>query len=477
MAEAPDPSTISQIRPLNILFMELEKALSEKEVTTMKNLLHGTQLTTQEMERVDSATELFQCLEAKGHIKPDNLDLILNLLEAIKRSPLKKRVIQYLEDNEYRERRQEGQISIHANVKDVKLRGTPDQKYTREEAFSIAVVRVYQSVDLSKEGALQEVRQHVEDIRGLILQESRRASLETVLRCEHRDALEQLWSQYHSGVVQQVYQKAIVTDQLLESLQAEHVIIEVTISEDEYWQCKEDLILKKEHAAWEKIDECNGRIEEIEKLIEKTQDPIERQRLDEESQRLYGEQMRLISERGRLLKEEYRAHIIQLEEMSRDTTKKSPEELETMNVEVETMRADAEEQTEKIDEDIEVINTQLGMKERRMEELEVKLRYKTEEEIDRQIQQLQDELEKKTMTPGDRIKLNDEIGNLNKSKEMLKEYQALKDEAESDRLKQSSMAQEKEMFHEKADRLKDIEDRIHHSLGRMTLKEEEDWAR
>ncbi|XP_070551035.1 uncharacterized protein [Ptychodera flava] len=92
MAEAPQASTIS---PLNILFGQLESEMDHSDVKKMKNLLRGNQLSKVEMEKLESASDVFHHLKDRGDIGVQNLALLIELFEWIEREPLKKKVTEF----------------------------------------------------------------------------------------------------------------------------------------------------------------------------------------------------------------------------------------------------------------------------------------------------------------------------------------------------------------------------------------------
>ncbi|XP_070580537.1 protein NLRC5-like [Ptychodera flava] len=92
MAEAPGASTIS---PLNILFEDLQKEMDGNDVSKMKRLLRGKQLSKEEMEKLESASDVFHHLQERGIIDDNNLNLLVELFANLGKEPLKNKVVEF----------------------------------------------------------------------------------------------------------------------------------------------------------------------------------------------------------------------------------------------------------------------------------------------------------------------------------------------------------------------------------------------
>ncbi|XP_070534792.1 golgin subfamily A member 6-like protein 26 [Ptychodera flava] len=152
----------------------------------------------------------------------------------------------------------------------------------------------------------------------------------------------------------------------------------------------------------------------------------------------------------------------------------SADDLEAANIQIQTMKADAEEQTEKLSKEMDIVSEQLEIKGGRIKELEAKLEFKSEQEINDEIRKLKSELESGFTSEDEKSAIKKQISSLENT---LREYLKLQGGIDSDRNKQERIEQEMEMFHEKADRLREMENKVMEGISRMTLMEHEDWRR
>ncbi|XP_070533383.1 NACHT, LRR and PYD domains-containing protein 1 homolog [Ptychodera flava] len=79
---------MSRINPLRWLYNSLSEQLSEDDERSLRNLLRGDQVKIRDLESLKSPAEIFINLEESGHISITDLELLKELLEAIKRLPL-----------------------------------------------------------------------------------------------------------------------------------------------------------------------------------------------------------------------------------------------------------------------------------------------------------------------------------------------------------------------------------------------------
>ncbi|XP_070550851.1 uncharacterized protein PF3D7_1120000-like [Ptychodera flava] len=92
MAEAPRANIIS---PLNILFEDLQEEMDASDVMKMKRLLRGKQLSKQEIEKLESASDVFHHLNDQGNIGVNDLDLLVEIFTTLCKDPLRKKVVEF----------------------------------------------------------------------------------------------------------------------------------------------------------------------------------------------------------------------------------------------------------------------------------------------------------------------------------------------------------------------------------------------
>ncbi|XP_077977482.1 uncharacterized protein LOC144433045 [Glandiceps talaboti] len=85
---------------------------------------------------------------------------------------------------------------------------------------------------------LPRVRDHVESMEGLEVEKVGQGCLSVVLDCSNLDSLESLWQDYESGKLNWLFEKDIITEDILERSSATRIPLQTTIERWQYELCK-----------------------------------------------------------------------------------------------------------------------------------------------------------------------------------------------------------------------------------------------
>ena len=86
--------------------------------------------------------------------------------------------------------------------------------------------------------------QHLKLIPDLTPTEGNENSLRLAVKCNNLEGLERLWEDYHSGRLNEIAEKYLVTDEIKRRFHVESVNLATTILEEDYLACKEFLSSK-----------------------------------------------------------------------------------------------------------------------------------------------------------------------------------------------------------------------------------------
>ena len=86
--------------------------------------------------------------------------------------------------------------------------------------------------------------QHLTLIPDFTPKEGNEDSLRLAVKCNNLEGLERLWEDYHSGRLNEIAEKYLVTDEIKRRFHVESVNLATTIQEEDYLACKEFLSSK-----------------------------------------------------------------------------------------------------------------------------------------------------------------------------------------------------------------------------------------
>ncbi|XP_070554797.1 tripartite motif-containing protein 3-like [Ptychodera flava] len=87
------------ISPLRALFHSLDRHLDNTALDRIKLLLTGNLLDEKDTEKMKTAMDVFVYLEMRGCVSPDNVELLIEVMDLLQRQPLKKEVEQFKYDS------------------------------------------------------------------------------------------------------------------------------------------------------------------------------------------------------------------------------------------------------------------------------------------------------------------------------------------------------------------------------------------
>ena len=96
--------------------------------------------------------------------------------------------------------------------------------------------------DLSSAEGLGAFIEYITESRNLLLKGFRKGCLEITVQCRTLEILESLWNDYCSGILNEVAERCLVTDEIKRKLNLETVKLQTTITEDNYLMCKTALM-------------------------------------------------------------------------------------------------------------------------------------------------------------------------------------------------------------------------------------------
>ncbi|XP_070568728.1 uncharacterized protein [Ptychodera flava] len=255
MAEAPRACTIN---PLNILFGNLAKSLNEDDVNEMKNLLRDEQVPEVDMDKLRSALDVFHHLKKHGDIDDNNLDLLLQLFEQMKKEPLKERVRKFQRDHsaktghENTKDEQSGQETKPQSLPSLNVKIThvlEEDLSLQEQKTKIELVAEIQKNELRKlitdtskdlvqavkdndSVKKQELKDCLSQFRA-IYKEMYPGSLVLVLQFLTEEDLQYFWQKYKDGTVEKGLSDIIIPTALREKARNAGYTIRLQVEIDE----------------------------------------------------------------------------------------------------------------------------------------------------------------------------------------------------------------------------------------------------
>lgn len=111
-----------------------------------------------------------------------------------------------------------------------------------QEVLNFIAFKCFQEVDPSKPEELNGFLQYLKEVRRVLFVDAQPGSLIVTVKCSSVQILDDLWQDYCSGHLNEVAQKFLVTDEILEELALMEVKLASTILEEEYRTCREYIL-------------------------------------------------------------------------------------------------------------------------------------------------------------------------------------------------------------------------------------------
>ena len=120
-------------------------------------------------------------------------------------------------------------------VQNVSCVGLP----SAQGVLSFIALKYSQAVDPSKQEELNDYLKYLRDVREVLFVDAQQGSLIITLECRSLQILEELWEDYCSGHLNEIAQKCLVTEELLEEFGLTAVKLKTTILKEEYTACRQ----------------------------------------------------------------------------------------------------------------------------------------------------------------------------------------------------------------------------------------------
>ena len=113
---------------------------------------------------------------------------------------------------------------------------------TEQHVLNVITLEMFHDLHPSTPEEINGFVQYIENIKRALIVNIDKGSLVLTVKCNSMEILEGLWKDYSTGLLGEMAQKFLVTDEILEKLGLVEVKLKTTISEDEYQECQNYLI-------------------------------------------------------------------------------------------------------------------------------------------------------------------------------------------------------------------------------------------
>ena len=111
-----------------------------------------------------------------------------------------------------------------------------------QEVLNLIADKFIQKIDPSDEEGFNGFLQYMEKVRQTIVVDVKTGSLIITVRCTSLRILDELWKDYYTGHLQEVAQRYLVTEDILQQWGLDSVQLTLTISEEEYKAYRENFL-------------------------------------------------------------------------------------------------------------------------------------------------------------------------------------------------------------------------------------------
>ena len=113
---------------------------------------------------------------------------------------------------------------------------------TAQQVLNLAASKYLKTIDPSKPEDLNGFVCYLEKVRKTLIVDTQSGSLIITVECRSLEMLDELWSDYWNGFLNEMAQIFLVTEEVLNELGLIEVKLTTTILEEEYWACREKLL-------------------------------------------------------------------------------------------------------------------------------------------------------------------------------------------------------------------------------------------
>lgn len=114
---------------------------------------------------------------------------------------------------------------------------------TPQDLLNLVAEKYLQKINPSTPEEFQGFLEYLKDVRKLLFVDAQEGSLIITVGCRSVQILEDLWSDYCAGRVNEMAQKYLMTEEILNELGLTEAKLTTSISEEEYRSCQEQLLL------------------------------------------------------------------------------------------------------------------------------------------------------------------------------------------------------------------------------------------
>ena len=115
--------------------------------------------------------------------------------------------------------------------------------HTAQDVLNLVAIRYLNIIGPSTQEALNGFVDYLENVKKALIVDIQPGSLIITVNCRSLQILKDLWDDYCSGRVNEMAQKFLVTEELLDELNLKEAKLTTTIPEEEYRACRETLLL------------------------------------------------------------------------------------------------------------------------------------------------------------------------------------------------------------------------------------------
>jgi len=122
------------------------------------------------------------------------------------------------------------------------IRGADPKFPTVQQILNLAASKYLKTIDPSKPEDLNGLVYYLQEVRKVLIVDTQSGSLIITVECRSLEILDKLWYDYCNGFLNQMVQKFLVTEEILQELGVIEVKLTTTILEEDYRACREYLL-------------------------------------------------------------------------------------------------------------------------------------------------------------------------------------------------------------------------------------------
>ena len=112
---------------------------------------------------------------------------------------------------------------------------------SKQEVLNYIAKKCFETVDPSDPEQLNKFLRYLQDVRKALFVKAKEGSLIITMACNSLEILDELWEDYCKGYVDEMAQKHLVTEDVLEKFDLTSLTLKTDIDEKEYRACQTHL--------------------------------------------------------------------------------------------------------------------------------------------------------------------------------------------------------------------------------------------